>query len=101
LGQFVTDTGNRGDRVRAKQLAQGADLDAQVPLFHREAAPNVFEQFLFGDNTICVIIQERQHVKSPSANLNRMPGKLKTTGVLVNFERLQDGPAHRYSCDCA
>src|ERR1700730_4924844 len=51
-------------RVVTQRLAQMGDVLRQVPLFYDGVAPHGLQQFLFGDQTVWVLSEKEQEVKS-------------------------------------
>ncbi len=63
---------HRGDRSRAEQFAQRADLRRDVVFFDYHAGPDQIEQFLFADEPLAALRQGQQQVKCPCAQRRRV-----------------------------
>ena len=70
--QAVAVAGQRGDRARAEQLAQVADLRGDVVLFHDQARPDQVEQLLLGDEPLVALGQHEQQVEGAAAESHRL-----------------------------
>ena len=67
-GEPVTPSGNRGDRLRSQQLAQGADLHLHVVLLDHQPRPHQVEQFGLGDEPVAPLDQRQQHIEGARTN---------------------------------
>jgi hypothetical protein len=72
--------------LRPKDLAQGADLDLKVVLFHHEPRPDQLEQLVFGDQSFAPLDQGEQDIQRPCAQRHRLPVAEQLPGRRIQLE---------------
>ena len=70
--ELIAAPGDGGDRVRAEQPAQRADLHLQVVFLDHEAGPDQVQQLGLGHDPVAAFGQRQEHVECASAHRHRV-----------------------------